>query len=184
MEFPEQERFTIDDLIERWGKTTAYLIGIAEKLEFHAQLWGSFVATYPDLSKAGGFWRERHYPHTIDMQLKTNEVLELLKHKKGELSVTKIIRKGQLDNQQIHWTTLGGNGTILITISDLYIPIESILAIEKRSVHRLVIDRLAAHLDNNDGITKKRFGELVHKEYPVISETVGQSLFTFLDATL
>lgn len=183
MELPEQSKFTIEELAERWGTTASYIIDIAAYLGIRVQLSGFFSASYPDTNKDKGVWQESSYIRIIEFPLSTIQVWEIFKNKKIVIDFITLTRSGEPDNRLTQYSGLN-NSPIEIKFSDTYIPLRSVLAVEGKSTHRLVIDRLATHINKNDGITKQEFSEWVNKEYPDISISTANSLFTFLTLPL
>jgi hypothetical protein len=183
MELPEQERFTINDLTKRWEKPESYILSIADSLEFRIELSGLFCIMFLE------FDGEKY--------IENDPIPKMLTHLDFQFTTTEIRghynpggSRGPKKMKTLNRKVLGEPGLwamtvidkypVIIQLSAIYIPAKSVLAIEKHSAHRLVVDRLAAHLNKNDKITKEEFGKWVNEEYPEIRPSIAKPLFTFL----
>ncbi len=182
MELPEQERFTINELTKRWEITETYILSIADSLEFRIELFGYFVISFHEFDGEKCIENShvlRQLNH-LDFQLTTTEIRD--RYNSQYPQKIKMLDRQVLGNPGFWATSVHDKEkqSISIPLSAIYIPAKSVLAIEKRSAHRLVVERLASHLNKNDKITKEEFGKWVNEEYSDIKVYVAESLFTFL----
>lgn len=191
LKLPEPNRFKIHELAKRWSKTVGQILELAADghLELCAMVSGDFNEFIEALgSTETDDKRALEITHSFDFEISDLEVIrEMAKvcETEGYFNFRKrVIAEKTIDGVTYTVSDIMANWRIgtnrsQLTIEDLYVPLTSVLKVEGRSMHRVILEEML-DWNNTEKSTNLEFQEWLHSRYPTIAKSVAKNLYTFI----